>query len=148
MFAKGSNNSHQRPAYGVFHGPRMVFVLPNFPDLLQTDTVSLRLTLLPQLESSEQLLRKMAVAALREDGALGVKLHASLKEKTTPSSPDRDSNLDLPVLSSRAKHDSHVTHFWCPGLVYTDIVSGNPLDTAVVVVEYLGGGVTRIELHS
>nr|CAD7199341.1 unnamed protein product [Timema douglasi] len=25
--------------------------------------------------------------------------------KTTPSSPDRDSNLDLPVLSSRAKHD-------------------------------------------
>nr|CAD7404725.1 unnamed protein product [Timema cristinae] len=26
-------------------------------------------------------------------------------EKTTPSSPDRDSNLDLPVLSSRAQHD-------------------------------------------
>nr|CAD7571232.1 unnamed protein product [Timema californicum] len=26
--------------------------------------------------------------------------------KTIPSSPDRDSNLDLPVLSSRAKHDS------------------------------------------
>nr|CAD7195745.1 unnamed protein product [Timema douglasi] len=29
--------------------------------------------------------------------------------KTTPSSPDRDSNLDLPVLSSRAKHDSRVS---------------------------------------
>nr|CAD7573659.1 unnamed protein product [Timema californicum] len=28
--------------------------------------------------------------------------------KTTPSSPDRDSNLDLPVLSSRAQHDKHV----------------------------------------
>nr|CAD7256013.1 unnamed protein product [Timema shepardi] len=27
--------------------------------------------------------------------------------KTTPSSPDRDSNLDLPVLSSRAQHDNH-----------------------------------------
>nr|CAD7261532.1 unnamed protein product [Timema shepardi] len=27
--------------------------------------------------------------------------------KTTPSSPDRDSNLDLPVLSSRAQHDKH-----------------------------------------
>nr|CAD7412157.1 unnamed protein product [Timema poppensis] len=26
-------------------------------------------------------------------------------EKTTPSSPDRDSNLDLPVLSSLAQHD-------------------------------------------
>nr|CAD7570374.1 unnamed protein product [Timema californicum] len=25
--------------------------------------------------------------------------------KTTPSSPDRDSNLDLPVLNSRAQHD-------------------------------------------
>nr|CAD7195761.1 unnamed protein product [Timema douglasi] len=29
--------------------------------------------------------------------------------KTTPSSPDRDSNLDLHVLSSRAKHDSRVS---------------------------------------
>nr|CAD7265721.1 unnamed protein product [Timema shepardi] len=28
--------------------------------------------------------------------------------KTTPSSPDRDSNLDLPVLSSRALHDKRV----------------------------------------
>ncbi|CAG2061034.1 unnamed protein product, partial [Timema podura] len=25
--------------------------------------------------------------------------------KTTPSSPDRDSNLDLPVLGGRAQHD-------------------------------------------
>nr|CAD7430502.1 unnamed protein product [Timema monikensis] len=29
--------------------------------------------------------------------------------KTTSSSPDRDSNLDLPVLSSRAKHDKRVS---------------------------------------
>nr|CAD7260754.1 unnamed protein product [Timema shepardi] len=29
-------------------------------------------------------------------------------EKTTPSSPDRDSNLDLPVLSGRAHHDKRV----------------------------------------
>nr|CAD7399929.1 unnamed protein product [Timema cristinae] len=29
--------------------------------------------------------------------------------KTTPSSPDRDSNLDLPVLSSRALHDKRVS---------------------------------------
>nr|CAD7397345.1 unnamed protein product [Timema poppensis] len=28
--------------------------------------------------------------------------------KTTPSSPDRDSNLDLPVLSTRAQHDKRV----------------------------------------
>nr|CAD7570860.1 unnamed protein product [Timema californicum] len=30
--------------------------------------------------------------------------------KTTPSSPDRDSNLDLPVLSSRAKHDKRLAN--------------------------------------
>nr|CAD7203957.1 unnamed protein product [Timema douglasi] len=29
--------------------------------------------------------------------------------KTTPSSPDRDSNLDLPVLSSRTQHDKCVS---------------------------------------
>nr|CAD7261665.1 unnamed protein product [Timema shepardi] len=29
--------------------------------------------------------------------------------KTTLSSPDRDSNLDLPVLSSRAQHDKHAS---------------------------------------
>nr|CAD7202997.1 unnamed protein product [Timema douglasi] len=29
--------------------------------------------------------------------------------KTIPSSPDRDSNLDLPVLSSRAQHDKRVS---------------------------------------
>nr|CAD7429891.1 unnamed protein product [Timema monikensis] len=29
--------------------------------------------------------------------------------KTTPSSPDRDSNLDLPVFSSRAQHDKRVS---------------------------------------
>nr|CAD7428373.1 unnamed protein product [Timema monikensis] len=29
--------------------------------------------------------------------------------KTTPSSPDQDSNLDLPVLSSRAQHDKRVS---------------------------------------
>nr|CAD7397877.1 unnamed protein product [Timema poppensis] len=28
--------------------------------------------------------------------------------KTTPSSPDRDSNLDLPVLSSRAQHEERI----------------------------------------
>nr|CAD7424606.1 unnamed protein product [Timema monikensis] len=29
--------------------------------------------------------------------------------KTTPSSPDRDSNLDLPVLGGRAQHDKRVS---------------------------------------
>nr|CAD7574582.1 unnamed protein product [Timema californicum] len=29
--------------------------------------------------------------------------------KTSPSSPNRDSNLDLPVLGSRAQHDKHIS---------------------------------------
>nr|CAD7263158.1 unnamed protein product [Timema shepardi] len=33
--------------------------------------------------------------------------------KTTPSSPDRDSNLDLPVLSSRAQHDKRKPFTQC-----------------------------------
>nr|CAD7573370.1 unnamed protein product [Timema californicum] len=36
----------------------------------------------------------------------GVENHSG---KTTPSSPDRDSNLNLPVLSSRAQHDKRVS---------------------------------------
>nr|CAD7397031.1 unnamed protein product [Timema poppensis] len=34
--------------------------------------------------------------------------------KTTPSSPDRDSNLDLPVLSSQAQHDKRLTNGCAP----------------------------------
>nr|CAD7402310.1 unnamed protein product [Timema cristinae] len=40
--------------------------------------------------------------------------------KTTPSSPDRDSNLDLPVLGGRAQHDKRVSqlrHREVPGVV-------------------------------
>nr|CAD7429732.1 unnamed protein product [Timema monikensis] len=37
--------------------------------------------------------------------------------KTTPSSPDRDSNLDLPVLSSRTKHDKRVSQLRHRGVV-------------------------------
>nr|CAD7408327.1 unnamed protein product [Timema cristinae] len=32
---------------------------------------------------------------------------------TAPSSPNRDSNLDLPVLSSRAQHDKRSHTFFC-----------------------------------
>nr|CAD7569548.1 unnamed protein product [Timema californicum] len=37
--------------------------------------------------------------------------------KTTPSSPDRDSNLDLPVLSSQAQHDKHIRDMNSSGLL-------------------------------
>nr|CAD7264436.1 unnamed protein product [Timema shepardi] len=54
--------------------------------------------------------------------------------KPTPSSPDRDSNLDLPVLSSRAQHDKRQnevskrtsTSLFC-GLDVMDCSSGKAL---------------------
>nr|CAD7424061.1 unnamed protein product [Timema monikensis] len=42
--------------------------------------------------------------------------------KTTPSSPDRDSNLDLPVLSSRAQHDKRVSQLRHQGGQLRDIM--------------------------
>nr|CAD7392051.1 unnamed protein product [Timema cristinae] len=42
--------------------------------------------------------------------------------KTTPSSPDRDSNLDLPVLSSRAQHDKRVSQLRHRGGQLRDIM--------------------------
>nr|CAD7255744.1 unnamed protein product [Timema shepardi] len=40
--------------------------------------------------------------------------------KTTPSSPNRDSNLDLPVLSSRAQHDKRVIKLRHRGGTHSD----------------------------
>nr|CAD7259718.1 unnamed protein product [Timema shepardi] len=42
--------------------------------------------------------------------------------KTTPSSPDRDSNLNLPVLSSRAQHDQRVSQLRHRGGANGDII--------------------------
>nr|CAD7405366.1 unnamed protein product [Timema cristinae] len=43
--------------------------------------------------------------------------------KTTPSSPDRDLNLDLPVLSSRAQHNKHVSQLRLRGGVGSMILN-------------------------
>nr|CAD7427967.1 unnamed protein product [Timema monikensis] len=41
--------------------------------------------------------------------------------KTTPSSPDRDSNLDLLILSSRAQHDKRGLPYQNSAAIYTDL---------------------------
>nr|CAD7568832.1 unnamed protein product [Timema californicum] len=48
----------------------------------------------------------------------------NLLGKTTPSSPDRDSNLDLPVLSSQAQHDKCVV--FLAGVRWNEITGRAP----------------------
>nr|CAD7201273.1 unnamed protein product [Timema douglasi] len=55
--------------------------------------------------------------------------------KTTLSSPDRDSNLDLPALSSRAKHDSRVSQLRHRGSAVTlSAVFGDPRCSRRIIV--------------
>nr|CAD7395487.1 unnamed protein product [Timema poppensis] len=60
--------------------------------------------------------------------------------KTTPSSPDRDSNLDLPVLSSRAQHDKrkgcgyHLDLFVLANLIIICSIMGLPWFVAATVL--------------
>nr|CAD7399825.1 unnamed protein product [Timema poppensis] len=56
--------------------------------------------------------------------------------KTTPSSPDRDSNLDIPVLSSRAQHDKRVSQLRHQGIGKVELEDVN---------QHLRGG--RVENH-
>nr|CAD7569194.1 unnamed protein product [Timema californicum] len=67
----------------------------------------------------------LTVDQTSNDGEIEVRISVELEEvnphlrggrvenhlgNTTPSSPDRDSNLDLPVLSSRAQHDKRLAN--------------------------------------
>nr|CAD7410454.1 unnamed protein product [Timema poppensis] len=60
--------------------------------------------------------------------------------KTIPSSPDRDSNLDLPVLSSRAQHDQRISQL-CHrgGLSSLDLepVTGVDISTGAIAGEVI-----------
>nr|CAD7424266.1 unnamed protein product [Timema monikensis] len=59
--------------------------------------------------------------------------------KTTPSLPDRDSNPELPVLSSRAKHDKRVSQLRHRGGLYCNCVKeGKYQCGSVVKLERVG----------
>nr|CAD7571051.1 unnamed protein product [Timema californicum] len=67
--------------------------------------------------------------------------------KTTPSSPDRDSNLDLPVLSSRAQHNKRLANAL---LVLSSIAEDGEIEVRISVEleevnPHLRGG--RVENH-
>nr|CAD7403652.1 unnamed protein product [Timema poppensis] len=67
--------------------------------------------------------------------------------KTPPSSPDRDSNLDLPVLSSRAQHDKRVSQLRHRGGGEEDYLEKpslvNPTEIKILGSPVMGGPVDR-----
>nr|CAD7402928.1 unnamed protein product [Timema poppensis] len=63
----------------------------------------------------------------------GVKSKRNLK---LANSPDRDLNLDLPVLSSRAQHDKHVSQLRHRGGCYEELLCQNALTCPVASVVY------------
>nr|CAD7432000.1 unnamed protein product [Timema monikensis] len=56
--------------------------------------------------------------------------------KTTPSSPARDSNLDLPVLSSRAQHDKRVSQLRHRGGSMKDQQSSHSIPTSLLSLHF------------
>nr|CAD7263804.1 unnamed protein product [Timema shepardi] len=71
--------------------------------------------------------------------------------KTSPSSPDRDSNLDLPVLSSLAQHDKRVSQLRQRGTVTTCewvTTSYYPFGLYALSTNYSNGlGIGKVELE-
>nr|CAD7393815.1 unnamed protein product [Timema cristinae] len=64
--------------------------------------------------------------------------------KTTPSSPDRDSNLNLPVLSRRAQHDKRVSQLRHRG----GTAYYYPFDLFALITNYANGlGIGKVELE-
>nr|CAD7424596.1 unnamed protein product [Timema monikensis] len=69
--------------------------------------------------------------------------------KTTPSSPDRDSNLDLPVLSIRAQHDKRVSQLRHRGRLHFSRFKGTRKEyvcETIEEMEYDDGKESRIDL--
>nr|CAD7569195.1 unnamed protein product [Timema californicum] len=58
-----------------------------------------------RLHTDDRLAIKDITKQMKLEELVDDKIFMSFAGKTTPSSPDRDTNLDLPVLSSRAQHD-------------------------------------------
>nr|CAD7265426.1 unnamed protein product [Timema shepardi] len=56
--------------------------------------------------------------------------------KTTPSSPDRDSNLDLPVLGSRVQHDKRVSQLRRRGGIHISVTAGQCRTAADEIYPY------------
>src|SRR3546814_20158613 len=66
------------PTLGVDDAARGMFGGIDVPQLLQADSIDLRLAILTKLEDALQFLGEMAAGALGEEGVFAVQLHAGL----------------------------------------------------------------------
>ena len=69
----------ERPTSGMHHQARLMQLGVDFPDLLDTDGIGLRILASIQLEFADQLLAQMAPRALGKEGVLGMQFHTQLK---------------------------------------------------------------------
>jgi hypothetical protein len=63
----------------MFDSARSVFAGIHFPHFLQSNTIGLWLTFLPEIELLEQLFRQVTMATLCKYRTLGKQFHTSLK---------------------------------------------------------------------
>ena len=107
------------PARGVDDQARLVALRLHFPQLLDADTVGLRIDAVAQLELLHQRLGERAAAAFGENRLFCMQFHAGL--------------VSLGALAVAA---------------YTEVAGGYASDRAVFVIEHFGRGETGIDFDA
>ena len=109
----------QRPARAVHHQAGLMFFRRHFPNLFDAQAVSLRLAVLVELETFDNLLGKRTAATFGKQGLLRPKLHAGLETVGR-----------LAVFA------------------HAHIAGRNAFDRTVFVIQHFGSGKARIDFHA
>ena len=109
----------QRPAGGVYHQARLVFLRFDLPQFLEADAVKLRFGICAQLEFVLQLFAEVPAAALGEQRVLGAQFHAGL--------------VGIGFLAI---------------LAYAHVTGGYANDRAFFVIEHFTGGEAGEDFHA
>ena len=109
----------ERPARAVYHQTGLMFFRRHFPNLFDAQAVSLRLAVLVELETFDDLFGKRTAATFGKQGLLRPKLHAGLETVGR-----------LAVFA-----DTH-------------IAGRNAFDRTIFVIQHFGSGKARIDFHA
>ena len=109
----------QRPARAVHHQAGLMFFRRHFPNLFDAQAVSLRLAVLVELETFDDLFGKRTAATFGKQGLLRPKLHAGLETVGR-----------LAVFT------------------HAHIAGCNAFNRTVFVIQHFGGGEARIDFHA